>query len=103
VGPRPQEAVQRALEQLGEGASIEEIAAFIATAFGLKVQEGIIRVVRASLRERPALEQSRLKALEAIEKARAEEAASEQPRPKKARRRAAAKPADAERTLPGEA
>jgi hypothetical protein len=78
------EAVKLAKEHLGE-ASAQEIAVFIERNYGLSISPAIVTVLLASLREREALEQSKRKAMELIEKARAEQGESgKKPRRKKA-------------------
>ena len=74
----------------GESLDRSQEGLFILATFGLKVQPAIVRVVLDSFREQEALEASRQRALEAVERALAEEAAAQQPRRKKPRR----KPAD---------
>jgi hypothetical protein len=84
-GPSKLEAVRQAKEQLGEPTA-EEIAVFVEGTYGLKVAPAIVTVLLASLREREALEQSKRKAMELIEQARAEQAAAGRPSGKKPRR-----------------
>jgi hypothetical protein len=72
-GPSKLEAVRLAKERLGE-APAQAVADFIESRFGLKMQPAIVTVLLASLRERELLEQSRRKAHEVIERARAEQA-----------------------------
>jgi hypothetical protein len=71
------EAVKLAQQQLGTGTS-EEIAALVSANFGMEIKPAIVTVLLASLREREQLEQSRQKALEAIEKVKAEQGTSEE-------------------------
>jgi hypothetical protein len=66
------EAVRLAKEHRGE-ASAQEIAVFIERNYGLSIPPAIVTVLLASLREREALEQSKRKALELIEKFLTEE------------------------------
>jgi hypothetical protein len=72
-GPSKLEAVRLAKERLGE-APAQAMADFIESQLGLKVQPAIVTVLLASLREREHLEQSKLKAEEVIQRARAEQA-----------------------------
>src|SRR6202035_5470915 len=83
------EAVRLARERLGE-APPQELAAFVEATFGLKLQPAVVSVLLASFREREALEQSRAKAMEAIERARAEQPEG-RPAGKKPRKKAAPK------------
>ena len=61
--PSKLEAVRLARERLGE-APAAEVAAFVETAFGVKMQPAIAAVLLASLRERECLEESKRRALE---------------------------------------
>jgi hypothetical protein len=72
------DAVRLAKERLGE-APAEELADFIEKNFGLRVQPAIVAVLLASLRERESLERSRQRALEEIERARAEQPQAARP------------------------
>jgi hypothetical protein len=81
------EAVKLAQQQLGTCTS-EEIAAFVSENFGVKIKPAIVTVLLASLREREQLDQSRRNALEAIEKAKAEQGQTQEAKgTKKSKRR----------------
>jgi hypothetical protein len=80
------EAVKLAQQQLKTGTS-EEIAAFISANFGVKIKPAIVTVLLASLREREQLELSRRNALEAIEKAKAEQGQKQEVEGKKTGKR----------------
>jgi len=69
-----QEAVRLAKEAMG-GASAQEMAAWIAMNLGLTVKPVIVTVLLGSLQEREILDRSRLKAMDLIEKAKAEQPA----------------------------
>jgi hypothetical protein len=86
--PRPTklEAVRMAKDQCGD-APAAEIARFVERAFGMTIAPAIVTVLLASLREREALEASKRKALELIEKAKAAQAELEQTAGKKAGKR----------------
>ena len=80
------EAVKIAKEQLGARTS-EEIAAFVSANFGVQIKPAIVTVLLASLREREQLDQSRRNALEAIEKAKAEQGQPQEAKGKKKSKR----------------
>jgi len=68
-----QEAVRLAKEALGE-ATAPDMAAWIAANLGLTVKPAIVAVMLGSFQEKEHLERARLKAMELIEKAKAEDA-----------------------------
>ena len=80
--PSKLEAVRLARERLGE-APAAEVAAFVEANFGLKMQPAIVAVLLASLRERESLQASKSRAMAMIQKARVEEAASQEATGKK--------------------
>jgi len=77
-----QEAVRLAKEAVGE-ASAPELAAWITANLGMTVKPVIVTVMLGSFLEREHLERAKLKALELIEKVKAEEPA-EKPKSRKA-------------------
>ena len=77
-----QEAVRRAQEALGETPT-PEMAAWITANLGLTVKPVIVTVMLGSFQEKEILEEARLKALQLMEKVKAEEA--EKPKEKKAK------------------
>jgi hypothetical protein len=89
---QPLEAVRLAKEALGD-VPPQEMAAWIATNFGMTVQPVVVTIMLGSLLEREILERDRLKALELLEQAKAEQAAE---KPKGRRKiKAAEKPSEA--------
>jgi hypothetical protein len=90
------EAVRRAQESVGN-APPQDLAAWIAANLGMAVKPVIVAVMLGSLLEKAQLERGRQRALELVEKLKAEQAA-EKPKGKKR-----AKPADAGGGVPAAA
>jgi hypothetical protein len=69
--PSREEIVHRALAQLG-CVSDEELVAFVAREYGVRVEQRFVPVFRASLRAREVLERARAKARNAADVSKAD-------------------------------